>query len=172
MTSPTVRVVSIASNHQAFAALHEDGTVSVWGKYEYGGHHHNMPPKATQHGAAEVELYSAAYHGNAQSIKKLLRGGADKHWRHPTGGATALYVACEFGHADAAKLLLEAKARPDEARDDGATPLVKACQDGGRMDIARLLVGAGAEVNKEDKMGMTPLLDNFAHLGGFATPLA
>ena len=54
-----------------------------------------------------AELYSAAYHGNVNSIRRLIRGGADLHWRHPHGGATALYVACEFGHAEAAKTLLE-----------------------------------------------------------------
>ena len=80
------------------------------------------------HGA---ELYSAAYHGNAASIRKLISRGADLKWRHPQGGATALYVACEFGHAEAAQLLLESGAPADAARDDGATPLYKACQDGG-----------------------------------------
>ena len=104
-----------------------------------------------------MELYSAAYHGNAPAIKKLLARGANKHFRHPHGGATALYVACEFGHHEVAKLLIEANARPDEARDDGATPLVKACQDGGKLEIARLLLEAGAEVNKQDTHGMTPL---------------
>lgn len=53
-----------------------------------------------------AELYSAAYHGNVNSIKRLLARGADVSWRHPHGGATALYVACEFGHAEAAKVRL------------------------------------------------------------------
>ena len=106
------------------------------------------------HGA---ELYSAAYHGNAASIRKLISRGADLKWRHPQGGATALYVACEFGHAEAAQLLLESGAPADAARDDGATPLYKACQDGGRTDIVLMLLSAGAQVDQMDNAGMTPL---------------
>ena len=89
--------------------------------------------------------------------RRLLRSGADIHWRHPQGGATALYVACEFGHAEAARVLLEAGAPADAARDDGATPLYKACQDGGRPEIAQLLLSKGAMVNRADPAGMTPL---------------
>ena len=106
------------------------------------------------HGA---ELYSAAYHGNAASIRKLISRGADLKWRHPQGGATALYVACEFGHAEAAQLLLDSGAPADAARDDGATPLYKACQDGGRTDIVLMLLSAGAQVDQMDNAGMTPL---------------
>ena len=68
-----------------------------------------------------AELYSAAYHGNAASIRRLISRGADLNWRHPQGGATTLYVACEFGHAEAAQLLLDSGAPADTARDDGAT---------------------------------------------------
>ena len=106
------------------------------------------------HGA---ELYSAAYHGNTASIRKLISRGADLKWRHPQGGATALYVACEFGHAEAAQLLLDSGAPADAARDDGATPLYKACQDGGRTDIVLMLLAAGAQVDQMDQAGMTPL---------------
>ena len=70
----------------------------------------------------DCSLYSAAYHGNAASVRKLLARGADYNWRHPHGGATALYVACEFGHKDAARVLLDAGAPVDTARDDGTTP--------------------------------------------------
>ena len=111
-----------------------------------------------------MDLYSAAYHGNVKTIKKLLdrvkdQGGVRQmlSWRHPHGGATALYVACEFGHLEAAKALLEAGAPPDQARDDGATPLYKACQDANRLDIARLLLKSGAVADQVDQAGMTPL---------------
>ena len=111
-----------------------------------------------------MDLYSAAYHGNVKSIKKLLGRSQDKAvnrqllcWRHPHGGATALYVACEFGHLEVAKILLEAGAPPDQAREDGATPLYKACQDVGRLDIARLLLKSGAVADQVDSAGMTPL---------------
>ena len=102
-------------------------------------------------------IYSAAYHGNTASIRKLISRGADLKWRHPQGGATALYVACEFGHAEAAQLLLDSGAPADAARDDGATPLYKACQDGGRTDIVLMLLSAGAQVDQMDNAGMTPL---------------
>ena len=98
-----------------------------------------------------MEVYSAAYHGNVKSVKKLLAKLPNKAattatltWRHPHGGATALYVACEFGHAETAKVLLDAGAPPDQPRDDGVTPLYKACQDGGRLDLAKMLLKAGA----------------------------
>ncbi|KAL1528445.1 hypothetical protein AB1Y20_009792 [Prymnesium parvum] len=110
-----------------------------------------------------MDLYAAAYHGNAKTVKKILARTPPAQlptvlrWRHPHGGASALYVACEFGQLEVAKLLLEAGAPPDQARDDGATPLYKACQDGGRIDVAKLLLQNGANADQVDKAGMTPL---------------
>ena len=105
----------------------------------------------------DASLYSAAYHGNAASVRRLLARGADYNWRHPHGGATALYVACEFGHKEAARVLLDAGAPVDLARDDGATPLSKACQEGQRVDIVEMLLNKNAQVDRLDSNGMTVL---------------
>ena len=109
--------------------------------------------------ATSTELYSAAWHGNTESIRKLLARGADVNFPHPFGGSSPLYVACECGHTEAAKLLLSAGARVDQARDDGATPLYKACQDPENGEVAELLIASGAQVNQavEEDGGMTPL---------------
>ena len=110
--------------------------------------------------ARGAELYTAAYHGNADRLAQLLQTDSFKRnidWQHPQGGATPLYVACEFNHHTAVKLLLKLGAKPNLAREDGATPLYKACQDKNGHSVANLLIHYGADVNKPGSSGITPL---------------
>ena len=109
-------------------------------------------------------LIIAAHNGHLNSVKILLRYGADIEARGTlkTGdqiieGCTPLWGAADTGHLDVVKLLIERNADVDSRTSKGSTPLRVAAHEG-HLDIVRCLVESGADVNARNVEGYTPLL--------------
>ncbi|MET0281884.1 MAG: ankyrin repeat domain-containing protein [Steroidobacteraceae bacterium] len=68
-------------------------------------------------------LHYAAREGNAEAIKALLEGGADKNLPSGSEQTTPLLLAIHNGHFDAARVLLEHGADVNKANVMGFTPL-------------------------------------------------
>ena len=110
-------------------------------------------------------LIIAAHNGHLNSVKILLRYGADIEARGTlnTGdqvieGCTPLWAAADTGHLDVVKLLIERNADVDSRTSKGSTPLRVAAHEG-YLDIVRCLVESGADVNtRHYNEGSTPLI--------------
>ena len=98
-------------------------------------------------------LIIAAHNGHLNSVKILLRYGADIEARGTLKiendvmeGCTPLWAAASAGHLDVVKLLIKRKADVDGRASNGSTPLRVAAHDG-HLDVVRCLVERGADVN-------------------------
>lgn len=101
-------------------------------------------------------FFVAAEVGDAESIKKLLAGGADVNAKNK-GGYMALHLAAKRGQATAAAALLEAKADIGLDGKSGKTALHYVAYYDGNLDLAKALLDAGAAVNAKDGKNKTPL---------------
>lgn len=81
--------------------------------------------------------------GGTETLRALLRAGANVH-AADRGGATPLHYAARSGGTEAAKSLLQHGARADVEDKEGATPLLLAIACG-FDDMARLLLKARAD---------------------------
>jgi|GEM_PF-3379273 len=101
-------------------------------------------------------LIKAAKRGDIQTVKQLLKEGADINARD-TQGNTALGVAARWGYIDLTNMLLARKANPNIAEETGLTPLHDAVI-GGHIRIVQSLLDKGADINARDThRGRTPL---------------
>ena len=112
--------------------------------------------KTTKELLAVEDIFVAAEVGDAESIKKLLAGGADVNAKNK-GGYTALHLAAKRGQAAAAAALLEAKADIGLDSKSGKTALHYVAYYKGNLDLAKALLDAGAAVNAKDGKNKTPL---------------
>ena len=112
--------------------------------------------KTTKELLAVEDIFVAAEVGDAESIKKLLAGGADVNAKNK-GGYTALHLAAKRGQAAAAAALLEAKADIGLDGKSGKTALHYVAYYNGNLDLAKALLDAGAAVNAKDGKNKTPL---------------
>ncbi|KAL3272461.1 hypothetical protein HHI36_013941 [Cryptolaemus montrouzieri] len=69
----------------------------------------------------EEKLREAAYIGDLDTVKKLLREDIDINSRHKINGWTALHWACKKGHEDIVRILLEQGADPTIVTDKNET---------------------------------------------------
>ena len=110
-------------------------------------------------------LIIAAHNGNLNSVKILLRYGADIEARgtlkiddEVIEGCTPLWAAAASGRLDVVKLLIERNADVDSRTSSGSTPLRVAAHEG-HLDIVRCLFESGADVNvRSNHNGSTPLI--------------
>jgi len=109
-------------------------------------------------------LIIAAYNGNLNAVKILLRYKADTESQGclktdgtVIEGCTPLWAAATAGHLDVVKLLIKEKAEVDGSSTTNSTPLRSAAFDG-RLDIVRFLVENGANVNARNFFDNTPLI--------------
>ena len=111
-------------------------------------------------------LHHASAAGQAESVRLLLDGGADKDrentvtWRHVDEAARwrPLHYACAAGHESVARLLLQRGARTGKVDSDGDwtdQPLHVACARG-HVDVVRLLLAAGADQDARGHSGYSP----------------
>jgi len=102
-----------------------------------------------------TDLHKAAFDGNVEEVKKLLKKGADPNVQDKDGW-TPLHLAASEGHVDVAKLLLEHGADPNAQDKHGNTPLHDAAFEG-HVGIVKLLLDHGADPTAKNKDGDTPL---------------
>ena len=117
-------------------------------------------------------LIIAAHNGHLNSVKILLRYGADieargtlKTENDVIEGCTPLWAAAATGHLNVVKLLIEQNADVEGRTSTGSTPLRSAAYDG-YLDVVRCLVESGADVNTRNNSDATPLhpASNRGHL--------
>jgi ankyrin repeat protein len=82
-----------------------------------------------------TDLHSAAFDGNVEEVKKLLKKGADPNIKDKYGW-TPLHWAASGGHVDVVKLLLVHGADPTVKDEDGRTPLDLARVKGRRKVVS------------------------------------
>src|SRR5918999_3203176 len=90
-------------------------------------------------------LMCAALEGHTETVKALLRKGADVNAKDATG-RTALMFAVVNLHDETVKVLLEHGADVNARADDGATPLMLAATCGD-PEIVQALLNRGADLN-------------------------
>jgi uncharacterized protein len=101
-------------------------------------------------------LVKAVNNGDLQSVRALLKSGADVNARSGDG-STPLLWAAHHSRLDIARALVAAKAAVDTPNDFGVTPLLEASRSGDAA-MVELLLGAGADPSRAHPEGETPLL--------------
>lgn len=100
-------------------------------------------------------LLSAAFSGETETLKLLLKEGADVNAKGENGWAP-LHMASFKAHIEIIKHLIENGADVNIMGSGGWTSLhIASSRD--KAEVAELLIGNGAEVNIKDKHGNTPL---------------
>ena len=109
-------------------------------------------------------LIIAAHNGNLNSVRILLRYGADIAARgtltidaEVIEGCAPLWAAAASGRLDVVKLLIERNADVDSRTLTGSTPLRVAAHEG-HLDVVRCLVESRADVNARNDYESTPLM--------------
>uniref|UniRef100_A0A665WR29 Ankyrin repeat and SOCS box containing 2b n=1 Tax=Echeneis naucrates TaxID=173247 RepID=A0A665WR29_ECHNA len=100
-----------------------------------------------------IPLHDAAYWGQAECLKALLRGSVDKRTLQEQ---TALLLAVSGEHLSCVRCLLEAGADTDINSKNKETPLYKACELE-NVEMVNLILSYGATVNQRCGQGWTAL---------------
>ena len=132
-----------------------------------------LETKTIDGGHFVTPLIIAAHNGQLNSVKILLRYGADIEDRgtikigdeddeddeddEVIEGCTPLWAAACSGHLDVVKLLMEQNANVDGRTSTDSTPLRAAAQEG-HLDVVRCLVESGADVNARNQYKGTPIM--------------
>lgn len=112
----------------------------------------SSPDVANQKG--ETSLMVAAYQGESEIAKSLLKAGADPNIKEKEWGVTPLMYASFQGNLETAKMLLEYDADPNISNREGWTALMCAAF-AGRPKTAQMLLQAGADPNMKTSDGWT-----------------
>ena len=102
------------------------------------------------------EIHHAAYDGDLDKVKALLKDNPDLVFSKDELGLTPLHTAAAGGHKEMVELLLAKKADINARNKNGMTPLHYAAADDLR-GVAELLLANKADVNAKDNDGRTPL---------------
>ncbi|MBN3281034.1 ANKR6 protein, partial [Polyodon spathula] len=100
-------------------------------------------------------LHEVSWHGFSQSVKLLVKAGANIHAKNKAGN-TALHLACQNGHSQSCRLLLLGGSRPDTKNSVGETCLHVAARYN-HVAIITILLGAFCSVSDKNQAGDTPL---------------
>jgi ankyrin repeat protein len=95
-------------------------------------------------GQVLTPMMFAAFAGNGDLIRLLVRYGADVNYAMKESGQSALSSAITAGKPDMVELLIELEANVNQKMPDGDTPL-KMARNGDQEDVARMLIAAGAK---------------------------
>jgi len=107
-------------------------------------------------GAGDSALTKAVKADNLQSVRALLKSGADVNAKSGDG-STPLLWAVDHANLEVARALVAAKARVDVANDFGVTPLLHASRTG-NAEMVDLLLRGGANPSLAHPEGETPLM--------------
>jgi ankyrin repeat protein len=108
--------------------------------------------------SGETPLMVAAKRGNLETVRALLKGGADANAKEANAGQTALMVALVEHHAPVVDALVKGGADVELASKSGFTPLMFTAQQDDPAS-ASILLKAGAKANDvQPKSGLTPLI--------------
>jgi uncharacterized protein len=100
------------------------------------------------------ELYQAVVRGDVESVRRLLKAGADVEGINLNSGETALRRAVTQGDSRLFLLLVQAGGDIEGRNKDGVTPLLSAVRQGNK-EMVTLLLQAGADVDVNDtRMGV------------------
>ena len=111
---------------------------------------------AAQAAEPDHRLVTAARAQDTETVRSLLKEGADVNTRWPDG-STALLWATHWDQLDLADHLLRAGGDPNAANDQSVMPLILACENRSDAMVAKLLA-AGANPNARQVNGVTPLM--------------
>ncbi|KAM6912473.1 ankyrin repeat and SOCS box protein 2-like isoform 1-T1 [Xenentodon cancila] len=103
-----------------------------------------------------IPLHDAAYCGQAECLKILLRAHPGSVDKRTLQEQTALLLAVSCEHLPCVQCLLESGADPDICSNNKETPLYKACEVE-NVDMVSLLLSYGATVNQRCGQGSTAL---------------
>ena len=107
-------------------------------------------------GAGDSALTKAVKAGDLQTVRALVKQGADVNSRSGDG-STPLLWAVDGSAPEIARVLIAAKARVDVATDLGVTPLLHAARTGDAA-MVDLLLRSGANPSLAHPEGETPLM--------------
>ncbi|XP_029982153.1 ankyrin repeat and SOCS box protein 2-like isoform X2 [Sphaeramia orbicularis] len=105
-----------------------------------------------------IPLHDAAFSGQTECLRTLLRVHPDSVDKRTLQEQTALLLAVSCEHLSCAQCLLEAGADPDISSKNKETPLYKACALE-NMDMVSLIISYGASVNQRCGQAWTALLE-------------
>jgi len=108
------------------------------------------------------EILRAAYGGDLEKTRRLLKHNPSRVFVKDKEGFTALHYAASHGHVEIAKLLLANGADVNAMTDKAATPLQYAVWYGGKETV-QLLLSNKADTEVQGEIGGTPLYDAAAH---------
>ncbi|XP_070776502.1 ankyrin repeat and SOCS box protein 2b [Enoplosus armatus] len=103
-----------------------------------------------------ISLHDAAYCGQTECLKTLLRAHPGSVDKRTLQEQTALLLAVSCEHLSCVRCLLEAGADPDISSKNKETPLYKACELQ-NVDMVSLILSHGATVNQRCGQGWTAL---------------
>ncbi|XP_071323712.1 ankyrin repeat and SOCS box protein 2-like isoform X2 [Trachinotus anak] len=109
-----------------------------------------------------IALHEAAFYGQLQCVRILIRAHPDSVNRCNLRNQTALPLAAERGNVSCVDFLLKHGANPNIANKDRETPLLTACQHPNEA-IVDLLLRSGAQVNHCCSQGLTALHEACRH---------
>lgn len=119
-------------------------------------HDRSLVDAIEDHDTMWTPLICGAFMGQEETVRLLLREGADVNSRDKRG-ATALHVACKYGQANVVPLLLAAGADLSSRGVEGQSPLAMAAVSD-HVDIVRtLLAHGGSDVDGRDICGRSVL---------------
>lgn len=117
------------------------------------------PENAEVDREADMALISASSRGDEQSVKRLLKQGADVHARDETGGTTPLIAAAYGNRLEIARILIEAGADvnvKDETQQSAY--LISTAEVGDDPRLLKLTLANGANVRSLDSYNGTGLI--------------
>uniref|UniRef100_A0A667XGK0 Ankyrin repeat and SOCS box containing 2a, tandem duplicate 2 n=1 Tax=Myripristis murdjan TaxID=586833 RepID=A0A667XGK0_9TELE len=109
-----------------------------------------------------IALHEAAYYGQLQCLRILIRAQPDQVNRCDLRGQSALLLAAARQNTSCVECLLERGADPNIADKEGDTPLFKACDRSDERGV-ELLLRFGASVNRSCSQRATALHEAARH---------
>jgi len=125
------------------------------------GHMDTLSP-SLQTAADVARILRAAYDGDLEQTRLLLRHNPNLVFAKNKEGFTALHYAARHGYVEIAKLLLAEKADVNAKASKGATPLQYAVWYG-HTETVQLLLSSNADTEVRGEIGGTPLYDAAAN---------